>query len=596
MAKILVVDDRPDGREYLVTLLGYQKHDLLQAADGAEALAVARAEHPDLVITDILMPTMDGYEFVRQLRADPAIASTAVIFCTADYLGREARNLASSCGVSHLLVKPCEPAIVLRTVEAALGHSVAPLASPPEPEFDRDHLSLLTNKLSEKANELHLSNQRLAELIQVNLQLAAENDTYRLLTKVCGSARSLTGAKYAAVGLGHQDEARAPCYFVTSGMSGATADDVPDSVLHDASLTAMLTELRACRLSQAKGNLHNFAFPSREMPAQSLLAAPITSLAHHYGWLYLTDKLGRDEFSEEDEQLMSILAAQVGRIYENQTLHAHTLRHAAEVEREVAERKEAVLQLRRLNEELDARVAQRTAELEAANRELEAFSYSVSHDLRAPLRAIDGFAMILFEDFAAELSPDARDCVTRIRDNAGRMDLLIRDLLAFARLAQQPMHKHTVATTAVLHEVLEEVRSAHPGRNILVDIADLPQCQADRSLLRQVWMNLLSNAFKYTRDRDPARITIGCDTGTRELVFFVKDNGCGFDMKHAHRLFGVFQRLHRAEDFDGTGIGLSLVRRIVNRHGGRVWAEAACDLGATFYFSLPVQVSDRNVG
>ena len=207
MATILIIDDQPTNREYLVTLLGYGGHRLLQAADGAEGLAVAKAELPDLVIADILMPTMDGYEFVRQLRADPAIASVPVIFYTAHYHEREAQALAHACGVFHVLTKPCEPEVVLRTVDAALD--VAPIPAPPLAEgFDRGHLRLLTDKLSQKANELRRVNERLTPLIDLGLDLGSERDPTRLLQSFCHRAREVIGARYAVVGVLDEDGLR----------------------------------------------------------------------------------------------------------------------------------------------------------------------------------------------------------------------------------------------------------------------------------------------------------------------------------------------------------------------------------------------------
>ena len=226
-------------------------------------------------------------------------------------------------------------------------------------------------------------------------------------------------------------------------------------------------------------------------------------------------------------------------------------------------------------------------ELEAANKELEAFSYSVSHDLRAPLRAIDGFSPILMEEYAPQLAPGALRYLKLVRDNTGQMGNLVDDLLAFSRLSRQALRKQSVKTTALIHQALDELRVETNGRQVEFMVAEMPECQADPNLLKQVWINLLSNALKYTRQRDLAHIEIGWKKENDEQVFFVKDNGVGFDMQYAHKLFGIFQRLHRAEDYEGTGVGLAIIQRIVHRHGGRVWADGQVDDGATFYFSLP---------
>jgi hypothetical protein len=247
--------------------------------------------------------------------------------------------------------------------------------------------------------------------------------------------------------------------------------------------------------------------------------------------------------------------------------------------------------LRRENAILAERVRQRTRELEqanrelgAANKELEAFSYSVSHDLRAPLRHIDGFSNLLVENYGAQLPEDAQRLLQKVRDGARRLDQLINDLLNFSRLSRQALVKRSVSMTRLVEEVWEELE--HDGRAIDFRLGPLPDCQGDPSLLKQVWVNLISNALKFTRKRDPAIIEVEARVKEGEVIYSVRDNGAGFDMAYASKLFGVFQRLHRADQFEGTGVGLSIVQRIVQRHGGRIWAEAEPEKGARFLFTL----------
>ncbi len=335
MASILIVDDRPVSRQMLTTLLGYYNHHLIEASDGVEALGLARNDQPDLIIADVLMPTMDGFELVRQLRLDPATALIPVIFYTASYLEKEARQLAESCGVSHILLKPSDPEVILEIVNIALGQATPTFTPPPAEEFRASHIQLMTGKLSEVV-------PRLAALIEIGQQLIGSHDPLRLVEEFCHSARDIIGAKYAAVGLLGENE-QTFAQFITSGISSEDAALIGQLPSGGGVLGRAIMSDTPFRVADIRGDPQSVGFPENHPDMHSFLGAPILTSTRRYGVFYFTDKIGATEFNEEDERVAATLAIQIAVAYEN------ALRYA-EIQREVAERRQAEDSLRQSEE------------------------------------------------------------------------------------------------------------------------------------------------------------------------------------------------------------------------------------------------------
>lgn len=571
MAKVLVVDDHASNRELILVLLKHAGHSSLEAADGHVALQQVRAERPDLVICDILMPTMDGYEFVRRLRPDPEIAHTAVIFYTATFMEREARTLAESCGVSNVLIKPSEPEEMLRIIERALSEATAPAPMADEAEFDREHLRLVTNKLALKVSELESANQRLSALTELNLQLASERVPRVMLDKVCRGARDLLGARYAALAV-RETNGGAGVHLTTWGLTSEQTARLKQHPNSESGIFGrVMNDRRARRFLNPGGVAPTVELPPDFPPAKCGLIAPIVSLHRTYGWILLVDKLGADGFTDDDERMLAIHAAQAGRIYENGSLYREVM-HTAE-------------ELRVANDTLEQRVKQRTAELREIIGDRESFNRSVSHDLRGPLGGIAGAARMA-RDFMAENNTEKADrflavIVTQAEVTARMVDALLQ----LARSSDVSMQTGRVDMDGLVREVIQSIHQADQTSALPTVAGHLAEVDADPVLARQVLVNLIGNALKFASESAQPQVEVGMVGTAEQPVFFVRDNGVGFDAAKAHRLFKPFHRMHGSR-FEGSGVGLSIVKRIIDRHGGRVWAESTPGRGATFYFDF----------
>ena len=692
MAKILVADDRPLNRDYIVTLLRHFGHELMEASDGLEALQIAKAERLDLVIADLVMPNMDGGELVKRMHADPDLAAIPILFYSAAYSERQAREVAREVGAVGVIPKPSDPEIILAIVNNALGlpSSLFPETGP-APTADWSPASAL---------------------IEMSLELATEISPGRRLQRLAHLARKLIGARYAFVGLLGEDGETVKA-FLSSGIDrsdglGTVANNMNFTLLPLGSvLSDMMRDPHPLRLSKAAASqLCGELNVGLDWSAvESVLVVPFTGPSSIRGWILLADKLGAGEFSEVDAWVVSTLASQGALAHERAEEHlqaendlrkskamfealfesapdamlasdnhgriayantqcekmfgytrnelagqpieilmserfrgshsAHRNGYYLEphmrpmgagmdlharrrdgtefpvdimlspmdasngmlvlsVVRDITVRKQNEQKILELNRQLQTRVD----ELQTANQSLETFSYSISHDLRTPLRAIDGFSRILAEDYSPDLDDEAQRLLNVISANCQKMGQLIEDLLAFSRVSRNEVLRSEIDMIELAQSVLDDFRALEPARQIEIKLQALPPALAERAMVRQVLVNLISNAWKFTKRAPRPLVEVGSYRNADSDVYFVRDNGAGFDPQFSQKFFGVFERLHRGDEFEGSGIGLAMVRRIVRRHGGEAWGTGKVGEGAKFCFTLaaaPVEQIDRPV-
>jgi len=579
MATILIVDDRPANRQLMATLLGYAQHQLLEASDGAEALELARTHQPDLIITDILMPNLDGYELAQALRAspNPALARVPIIFSTATYSQRDARALALAAGVRYVLPKPFEPEQLFEITAAALGQaaappSAAPLTAPLE-QLPRP-ATVLAGKLAQKMGELDHLSRHLAEIIEMGLALMRERDPERLLQVLCDTARVMTGAGTAAIGMLAAD-GHSLRHFVSSGLDSATAAAMAATPAGE----GLLLQLLAVPRAQRPG-----ASPADKPPTRAFLDLPIASANQIYGRLYVTEKQHAPEFSLQDEQVALALAAQAAMAYENALQYDELQRHTARLQLAVSERRQAQQALQARTDELTAMTQQLWQAAKLAT--LGELSAGLAHELNNPLFALS----LQIEMLQAQLPPHSehQQRLAVVSGEIERMSKLVASLLQTSRRSARQLA--VLDARDELTNTLELLAFHLRQRQIDARTEFGPPLwvQADRQQLRQVFLNLFTNAADAMPHGGTLTVRTWLDAGAPPQAWIeISDTGQGIPAEVLARIWEPFYTT-KAEG-KGTGLGLGICRRILEEHAGTIEITSAGTpgLGSAVRLSLP---------
>ena len=581
MATILTVDDRPINRQFLVTLLGYGKHRVIEAQDGAEGLRLLYGEHPDLVILDVKMPLVDGFEFLGHLRDDISVADTPVILYTGLQLDEARRSELMSQGVTAFIMKPAEPQVILDAVNKALqGHTTEDDAA--LPSFTIDDLQCRL------AAEQSIG-MRLNALVETGLELSLEKDPARLLERFCNAACQILDAKYAVIGILDASAQELTNIFV----SGCSHEGpITFSPPRTEAIDSIIKKGRPVRRRGAGDDQFVLLNPE-QTPVECFLGVPIASGTKSYGWFYVINEKGSTAFEVEHERIAETLAAQIAVFYENILLYEEVRIKSIELEIESAERERAEKQRAQAAFELDRA---RQEQLELRDR----FFSHVSHELRSPLSAIYQFTTIILDDLAGAITDEQREYLDIILRNSLQLRTMIDDLLEVTRA--ESGKQHIEPRDFGLAELCKELktsfrkRAADLGVNLSSEgFDDLPEVFADPGRIRQVLNNLLDNAIKFTPVGGNVCILATVDPAEPGFVRIeVVDTGCGIAKQS---LGSIFERHFQEERVtessrSGLGLGLYICKQLIELQGGRIWAESNHGLGSSFFFTLPAANAD----
>jgi signal transduction histidine kinase/DNA-binding response OmpR family regulator len=580
---ILMVDDSPTNLLALETILEGPDRNLVRATSGDEALRYLLNDEVAVILLDVYMPGIDGLETAALIRGREKSRDIPIIFLTADSTGNRHIAKGYSLGAVDYILKPVEPDILRSKVAVFV-----------ELFKKTEEIKRQAALLHEKNLELENANlERLGMLIELGQQLAAEHDPARVLEKFCDAARDIVGAEHARVGVlnGQGRELR---YFFRSDSSTGEEMETGVPQADEGVLGTLIRERRPLRLSEMDGSLHNADLPTPDKHARSFLGAPIFYSAQVFGWLYLIDKIGADEFTEADERLAVTLSTQVSVAYENARLYTEAQRHTIELQQEIAERKQAEEErARMLVREQEAR-----AEAESANRTKDEFLATLSHELRTPLTAILGWSHLLQTNkFDQQSVARALETIER---NARSQSQLIDDLLDVSRIITGKLRLEVcpVELTKIVEAVVESSRPAADAKGIQFEVAldkSVSQVLGDPTRLQQVFWNLFSNAVKFTPEG--GRVEVRLERTDAHAQIIVSDSGQGINPQFLPVIFDRFRQVDGSttRKHGGLGLGLAIARHLVEMHGGTIDAHSeGINRGATFTVQLPLRSANHN--
>ncbi|MEP6594499.1 MAG: PAS domain S-box protein [Ginsengibacter sp.] len=611
---ILVVDDKSANILVLENLLAGKDRMFLNATSGEDALKITLNKDVDLMILDVQMPGMDGFEVARILKSSKRTKNIPIIFATAESKERKLMMKGYDEGAIDYLFKPLDPEIVKAKVSVLL-------------KIQLQKKELVEKNISLQKNELLINNS--ADIIGIidaaTFRIEEINNAF---TTILGYSLEETKGTALSVFLGSDDRALLKvlnsetkerlsfetCIYckdrsikwlqwkvvVKEGKWFVNARDITEikqvEKIRNYLATLVKQSNDAIYIHDYEGKIISWNEGAEKIYAYSekdALNMKIWNIIPEYMTNEMENILGNILKGGKVQTVETKRITKHGKLIDVLFSAAvvidagNDLKSIVITERDITEQKIADEQIRQLNAHLQTNVQQ----LEGTNKELESFSYSVSHDLRSPLRALSGYSRIIQEDYAGVLDDEGKRLLDNIQDNVEKMRTLIDDLLEFSKLGRKEIKRSKISMEEMVKSVLAEISKSNEHHAVLKINALLP-ADADNALLYQVWVNLISNAIKYSGKKENPEIEIGSSSAENEILYYIKDNGSGFDMKYAGNLFGVFQRLHKANEFQGTGIGLAIVHRIITKHGGRIWADAKPDQGATFYFTIPKTIGE----